>query len=128
MQFISPRAHSIIGFIIGVTLLLAPNIFGFSDVGGAAVSIPRILGIIIILSELIVRGSFSGLGAIPMRVHIPVDVVLGAFLALSPWLFGFSDEGTNAWLPHLLVGIVIIGYALLTRTTEIETYTRDRIS
>lgn len=120
MKFLSPRIHSIIGFIIGIALLLAPNIFGFSDVGGAAVMVPRILGIIVILSELTVRGSFSGMGAISMKAHVIMDVILGAFLALSPWLFGFADEEANAWVPHLVVGIAMIGYALVTQTNTEE--------
>jgi hypothetical protein len=120
MKFISPRVHTIIGFIVGVALLLAPNIFGFSDVGGAAVAIPRIIGIIVILSELTVQGSFSGMGKIPMKAHIATDVVMGLFLAVSPWLFGFSDKGTNAWVPHLVVGILMMGYALATRTNAEE--------
>lgn len=114
MQFLSPRTHTIIGFIIGIALVLAPNIFGFSDVGGAAVDVPRILGVLIILSELSARGSFSGVGFIPMRAHLTLDVIAGAFLAASPWIFNFTDEGANAWVPHLVVGLVIIGYALVT--------------
>lgn len=120
MQFISPRVHTIIGFIVGIALLLAPNIFGFSDVGGAAVAVPRIIGIIVILSELTVRGSFSKMGFIPMKIHIAMDVLMGIVLALSPWLFDFSDQGTNAWLPHVVVGIMMVGYALATRTTDTE--------
>jgi lysylphosphatidylglycerol synthetase-like protein (DUF2156 family) len=120
MKFISPRAHSIIGFVVGIALILAPNIFGFSDVGGAAVTIPRIIGVIVVLSELTVKGSFSGMGMVPMSMHIATDVLMGAFLALSPWLFGFSDKGTNAWVPHLIVGLLMIGYALATRTNNEE--------
>jgi hypothetical protein len=120
MKFLSPRTHSIIGIIVGVALLFAPNIFGFTDVGGAAESIPRIIGIITILSELSVRGSFSGMGFVSMSTHRILDIIMGAFLALSPWLFGFSDQGTNAWVPHLIVGFMIIGYALVTRTNEEE--------
>jgi hypothetical protein len=116
MKFISPRTHTIIGFIVGIALLLAPNIFGFNDVGGAAVAIPRILGVIVILSELTVRGSFTGKGFIPMKLHLMTDEIMGAFLALSPWLFSFSDTKTNAWVPHLIVGLLMIGYALATRT------------
>jgi hypothetical protein len=101
-------------------LWLAPNIFGFSDMGGAAATIPRIIGVIVILSELTVKGSFSQMGMVPMKMHIPMDVLMGAFLALSPWIFSFNDEGTNAWLPHLIVGLLMIGYALVTRTNEEE--------
>lgn len=116
MKPISPRTHSIIGFIVGIALLLAPNIFGFSDVGGMAVALPRIIGIIVILSELTVQGSFSKIGFVPMKLHIGLDVLMGALLAVSPWLFGFSDEGSNAWVPHFLVGLLMVGYALMTRT------------
>lgn len=115
MQLLSARTHSIIGFIVGIALILAPNIFGFNDLGGAAIIIPRILGIIIVLSELTVRGSFSGMGIVPMKNHIEMDVVLGTFLALSPVLFEFTDKGTNAWLPHVIVGVMTVGYALMTR-------------
>lgn len=127
MKLLSPRAHTIIGFIIGIALLLAPNIFGFTEVGGAAESVPRFLGVIILISELSAKGSFSGFGFIPMSVHLFMDVVLGIFLALSPWLFSFNDDGTNAWLPHFIVGLLIIGYALVTRTnTEEITAPRTR--
>lgn len=120
MKFLSPRVHTVIGVIVGIALLLAPNIFAFSDVGGAAVMVPRILGAIIILSELTVIGTFAGKGFVPMKLHIMMDVIIGAFLALSPWIFGFSDQEANAWVPHLVVGIAIILYALVTRTNEEE--------
>ncbi len=118
MKFLSPRTHSIIGLVVGIALLIAPNLFGFSDIGGAAVAVPRIIGVIVILSELTVHGSFTGFGMMPMRMHIWMDVILGAFLALSPWIFGFSDQDANAWVPHLIVGILMIGYALVTRTDD----------
>ena len=118
MKFISPRAHSIIGTLVGLALIVAPNIFGFSDVGGAAVMVPRVIGIIVILSELTVQGSFSRMGFIPMKMHLVLDVLMGALLALSPWLFVFSDTETNAWVPHLVVGLVMIGYAVVTRSNR----------
>ncbi|HYH36168.1 MAG TPA: SPW repeat protein [Candidatus Saccharimonadales bacterium] len=118
MKFLSPRTHTIIGFVVGIALLLAPNIFGFSDVGGAAVAVPRIIGVIVLLSELTVKGSFSGMGFVPMKLHLPMDMAMGAFLAVSPWLFGFADQEANAWVPHLVVGIMMIGYALVTRPAQ----------
>ena len=124
MKFLSPRTHTIIGFIVGLALLVAPNLFGFADVGGAAVMVPRIIGVIVILSELTVIGSFTGKGFVPMKLHIMMDVLMGAFLALSPWLFGFSDEEANAWVPHLVVGIAMVGYALVTRTNNEESTIR----
>jgi hypothetical protein len=116
MRFLPTRIHAIIGLVVGIALLLAPNIFGFNDVGGAAEAIPRILGILLIISELITNNGLSPVRAMSMSTHLALDVIAGAFLAISPWLFGFSDTETNAWVPHLIVGLLIMGYALVTRT------------
>jgi hypothetical protein len=51
------------------------------------------------------------------------QIFAGAVLALSPWLFSFSDTETNAWVPHVIVGILMIGYALATQTSTEEATT-----
>lgn len=84
--------------------------------GGAAVNVPRIIGLLVLLGELTVKGSFSGFGFIPMKFHISTDIIMGALLAASPWLFSFSDTETNAWVPHVVVGIAMISYAIVTQT------------
>jgi hypothetical protein len=117
MRFLSTRAHSMLDLVVGLVLILAPNLFGFSDAGGAASNIPRILGIIIIAQELITDNGFSLVGWISMKTHLAADYLIGAFLAISPWLFGFHNQGTNAWLPHLIVGLLIIGNAMVTHTS-----------
>jgi hypothetical protein len=43
-----------------------------------------------------------------------VDRVIGLFLTVSPWLFGFADEPAKAWMPHLVVGLAIVVEALVT--------------
>jgi hypothetical protein len=118
MRFISTRAHTIMGLIVGVVLVFAPVIFGFTD-NQAATIVPIAVGIFIILNELITTSPASPLKLIPMRVHILLDVITGALLAFSPWLFGFfnTDEPLQ-WLPHVIVGIMVVGYALLTNTSD----------
>lgn len=118
MKFLSTRTHTIIGLITGVALLVAPWLFGFADEGGAAVMVPLIVGAFIILSELTTTSALSPIKLVPMRIHIVIDVITGLFLALSPWLFGFADLEENAWVPHVLVGIVVAAYALVTRTDD----------
>lgn len=114
MRVIPSRVHTIIGLVVGVALIVAPWLFGFSDIGAAKWS-AIIVGIIGILSELTSTSPVSPIKLVPMPVHLGMDVVLGIVLALTPWLFGFADEKLNAWLPHVIVGILIIVYALMTR-------------
>ena len=112
---ISPRVHGIMDYLIGLVLLLAPNLLGFAEVGGPAVGIPRVLGVIILLQALITDWPVAVARALPLRAHLMLDYLLGAFLAASPFLFGFNDEEPNAWVPHVLVGLLILGQAALTR-------------
>lgn len=114
MRFLSVKAHTIIGLIVGVALLIAPWLFGFGDIGGAAVIVPILIGIFVVINELITTSPASPLKLVSMRTHLIIDYATGALLALSPWIFGFSDQSANAWVPHLLVGLAIIGYALVT--------------
>ena len=50
-----------------------------------------------------------------MRMHLLTDALIGIFLVVSPWIFGFGDEGANAWLPFVLIGIAEIGAAAMTK-------------
>ena len=50
---------------------------------------------------------------IPTRIHGVLDYLIGALIAVSPWLFGFADGGTSTWI-HLAIGGGIILVAALT--------------
>ena len=113
MRFLSSKVHTIIGIIVGIVLLLAPSLFGFAD-NELASRVPMYVGVFIIISELITTSRMSPFKLVPMRVHLVLDYLIGIFLALSPWLFGFSDAPANAWVPHVAVGILVVGYALFT--------------
>jgi hypothetical protein len=108
--------HGMLDYPAGLLLIAAPWIFGFSDVGGAAQAVPMVVGALILLQSLITDYELSVADVLPLRTHLSMDVVLGAFLALSPVVFGFTDEGANAWLPHVVAGIGLIGSGLLTRS------------
>lgn len=113
MKFLSSKVHTIIGLIVGVVLLFAPQLFGFSDNNAASMT-ALYVGVFIIISELVTTSRLSPLKLIPMKIHLVLDYLTGLFLIISPWLFGFSDDGTGVWLPHVIVGVLVIGYALVT--------------
>jgi hypothetical protein len=60
---------------------------------------------------------------IPMPVHLAADAGGGLLLAASPWLFGFADRVT--W-PHVILGLLEVGAALMTRTSPDTTSYRER--
>lgn len=99
----------------GLLLIASPLIFGFADAGTAAVAIPVVLGVMVLMQSLITNYEFSLLNLLPLPVHLATDVVGGVVLATSPSLIGFGDEGVHAWLPHVVIGLGLILSGLLTQ-------------
>jgi hypothetical protein len=115
-RIIPTSVHGVIDYLSAILLFLAPNLFGFADMDGPAVLIPRVLAVAILLMALSTNYELGLLKLIPMRTHLLVDVVASIFLAISPFLFGFSDEPANVWLPHVVVGVAYLIISLLTQT------------
>ncbi|MEP7105706.1 MAG: hypothetical protein ABI838_07660 [Chloroflexota bacterium] len=102
---------------MGVALILAPSIFQFSDVGGAAVWIPRVLGVALIAYSIFTKYEWGLVKVVGMPYHLMVDLAASVFLAVSPFIFGFySSTHLNQWLPHTAVGIVVVLVVLVSQT------------
>ena len=110
---IDTRTHGILDYATGALLLAAPYLFGFAT-GGIEQWLPQLLGAMTIAMSLFTDYELSISRAIPLRVHLGMDMVSGALLAVSPWLFGFAGL---IWWPHLLVSLVEIVVPMLTRRT-----------
>lgn len=108
---IPTRIHGMIDYATGAVLILAPYLFGFAD-GTAAQWLPMVLGALIIVMSLITNYELSVVKVVPLPTHLVLDIAAGVLLAASPWLFGFADR---IWWPHLLVGVMEVVVASLTR-------------
>ncbi|MGO1508138.1 MAG: SPW repeat domain-containing protein [Microbacteriaceae bacterium] len=120
MRFIPTKVHGVLDYLVGIALIAAPWIFGFASVGGAAVVIPIVLGIGLIVYSLFTKYEWGPFGFIPMPVHLVFDIVASLFLALSPWIFGFAGEALNVWLPHVVVGVVVIIVVIFSKPQPAE--------
>ena len=118
IRFIPTGIHAYFDYIGGLGLLAAPFVFGFFSVGGAAVLVPMVLGIGLILYSLLTNYELGipGLKFIPMVAHLIFDFVAALFLAISPFIFGFSNRAPNVWLPHVIVGVIVILLVLVSQT------------
>lgn len=116
VRFIPTKVHGALDYIVAIVLVLAPLIFNFESVGGAAVVVPVVLGILLFIYSLLTRYEWGLIKLIAMPLHLIIDIVAAAFLTLSPFLFGFADEAPNAWVPHVVVGILVILVVLFSQT------------
>ena len=118
VRFLPTSVHGVLDYLVGVALIAAPWLFGFASVGGIAVYLPIILGSGLIVYSLVTKYELGipGIKFIPMPYHLLFDFVAAALLAASPFLFGFANRPLNVWLPHLVVGTVVILVVLVSQT------------
>ena len=115
-KFIPTKVHGALDYIVAIALILAPWLFGFSNVGGAAVIIPIVLGIGLFLYSLFTKYEWGLVKVLGMPYHLIVDVVASVFLLASPFIFGFSMQAWNVWVPHVAVGIAVILVVIFSET------------
>lgn len=112
MRFVPTRIHGFLDYSIGLLLIAAPWLLGFSR-GGAETWVPVLLGAGAIVYSLMTDYELGVVRRLSMRTHLMMDGLSGIVLAASPWLFGFAEY---VWAPHLILGLVEIGAALTTET------------
>lgn len=111
MRFLSTRIHGVIDYLMGALLVALPFLARFP--AGWASWVPIALGAGAILYSLITNYELGLVPVLGMPAHLGLDAASGLLLAASPWIFGFYSA---IWLPHLVLGLMEIGAALVTRT------------
>jgi hypothetical protein len=113
MRFIPTKFHAPLDYIVGAALIAAPWILQYSEIT-AATTLSVVLGIGLIAYSLFTNYELGVWKVAPMAVHNLIDIVAGALLAVSPWLFGFADD-TNATVFLVAVGLAAIFLGLTTK-------------
>ncbi|RIH82006.1 SPW repeat protein [Calidithermus terrae] len=111
MRFIPTAVHGLIDYVMGLFLIASPFFLGFRD-DGAATWVPVVLGVGMVLVSLFTDNEAGLARRIPMPTHLGLDLLSGAFLALSPWLLGFSER---VWVPHRALGLAEVAGSLTTK-------------
>jgi hypothetical protein len=124
VRFIPTKIHGVLDYTVGALMSSSPL---FLNGIKKAVKAEERQGKVKFKPEELIpyaMGAFSGLYSlltnyelgvakkIPMKVHLILDAIGGAFLAASPWLFGFNKK---VWIPFVAVGAFEIGAAAFTQ-------------
>jgi hypothetical protein len=114
-RFIPTSVHGAVDHVVGPTLVLAPTLLRLGRTSPEALSARAVGGVEAIYSNL-TDYELSMKNVVPMKVHLALDAVGGATLALVPQLTGARRRGVKHWLPHLAIGVFEIGMAVFTKT------------
>jgi hypothetical protein len=118
-----PRfAHSVLEYVAGVFLIIAPFLFDY-DGGATAVSI--VAGVLLIFLAAVSEGPLGLVPQIPTGAHAVLDLLLSALFIAAPFIFGFSDEGAPTAV-FITGGVVYLLIAVGTRYLKEDETLRER--
>ena len=115
MRFIPTSVHGAVDHVVGPALVLAPTLLRLGRTSPEGLTARAVGGVEAFYSN-ITDYEMSLKNVVPMKVHLALDAVGGATLALVPQLTGARKRGKKHWLPHLAIGAIEIGMAALTKT------------
>lgn len=117
MKPISTRMHGVIDYLAALVLMAFPFLLVRTPEHEAVIWVPFALGGMIFVVSLFTRYELSISKAISMKMHLVLDVLAGIFLAASPWIFDFNEI---IYLPHVILGVMLVIGALLTQTEPVD--------
>jgi hypothetical protein len=100
MLLIRPWLNGAADYLLGLAMLVTACATGFPH-AGLPPGILLVAGAALLLYSVLTDYSVGRYPLVPVRVHRILDMVLGAAVALSPWLLGFGDV---VWEPHAILG------------------------
>jgi hypothetical protein len=115
MRFIPTSVHGAIDQVVGPALVLAPTLLRLGRTSPEGLT-ARAVGSVESVYSNLTDYEMSVKNVVPMKIHLALDAVGGATLALVPQLTGARRRGKKHWLPHLAIGAMEVGMAALTQT------------
>jgi hypothetical protein len=115
MRFIPTSVHGAVDHVVGPALVLAPTLLRLGRTSPEGITARAVGGVESLYSN-ITDYELSVKNVVPMKLHLILDAVGGATLAIVPQLTGARQRGKKHWLPHLAIGAMEIGMAAFTKT------------
>jgi hypothetical protein len=115
MRFIPTKVHGAVDHVVAPALVLAPTLLRLGRTSPEGLTARAVGGVEALYSN-ITDYEMSMKNVVPMKVHLALDAVGGATLALVPQLTGARERGKKHWVPLLALGAFEIGMAAFTKT------------
>ena len=104
--------HGIVEYAAAILFIAAPFIFSFDEDAPQAISI--VVGVLLLIVAASTHWRTGLIDSIPVHAHVFIDYVLALLLIASPFIFGFSDDGTAAAF-FIVIGVVHLLLTIATR-------------
>ena len=105
--------HVLIEYGIGVLTILSPFLFSFDATAAEILAVLTGAGILVFA---VLTDAPTGIArTLPVASHVVIDYVLGLFLIVAPFVFGFAGDDNAATAYFIVFGLLFVMLAVLTR-------------
>jgi hypothetical protein len=108
------RWRNIVTVLLGVWILVSPLVLGFAHGYRDVMWNSWLIGVIVLIVS-----AGRAVAEVPMFWQEAVDLALGLWLIMSPWILGFAAH-VPARICTVAAGILLAGIALLTIGSDID--------
>ena len=115
---ISARVHGVLDYAAVAAFLNAPMVFGFRHTAASVIAY-WLCGIHLLLTGCtdFPPGAFKW---IPFRIHGVIEMVVGLFVLLAPWILGFGDQPAPRNFFVVMGAIILVVAALSDYSARVE--------
>ena len=122
--FIPTVVYGVLNYLLSFTMIAAPWLFGLVYVSSAALLIPIYIGWLQFIMAVFADNETGFVKKFPMQIHLVIDVLMGFFLMVSPWLYTFwfdTRDRQGAFWPELLLGGLLLVLGIFTKKSPFLT-------
>ena len=123
MKVLSSKAHGILDYLVGISLIAFPIMAGYIT-NSPEYIILITMGIILLIYSLLTNYEFGLLRVLPYKMHLTLDILSAFFIGASPWIFGFADRVYSAFV--IIAICEIIAVSISERETSCSNHNRHR--
>lgn len=106
--FVTKTIHSWLDYPVAALLIILPFALGLGESNPAALWLSVATGIAALILTVFTDHQTGLIRAVPYRVHMAVDLVVGLSFLAAPFVFGFAGlDAAFYWLNGLAVVAVI---------------------
>lgn len=105
------KSQALMGYLIALFMLGVPSLFRLSHLAIEGIVLYSAAGACLV-NSFVTRNEAGFIKLLPIKLHQLLYVLIGLFLAISPWLLGFSHR---IFIPHLVLGLGSIVHGLKGR-------------
>ncbi len=116
--FISTAFYGVLNYLVALTLIASPWLFDLANISSAAFLIPIYIGWLQLIMAIFADTEVGFVKQFPVQIHLVLDVVMGFFLFVSPWLYTFSSK---AFWPEVLLGGLLFFVGIFTKRSPFLT-------